>query len=93
MYWHQRFHLCAAVFALGAERFVTMGVWSTDNTTATDWNDYDNSDPIGDVRTARRTIAQAIGRPANVMAMGLIVHDALVNHPDVLERIMMGGRR
>ncbi|MCZ7544655.1 MAG: major capsid protein [Anaerolineae bacterium] len=75
-----------------AERFMVAGVWShEDNNTGAgvgiDWDDYDNSDPIGAVRACRRTVAQAIGRPANVMAMGLIVHDALLNHPDVLERI------
>jgi hypothetical protein len=70
-----------------ATDFMTTGVWATDDTSATDWDDGANSDPIADVRTARRTIAQAIGRPANVMAMGLIVHDALLNHPDILERV------
>jgi hypothetical protein len=70
-----------------ASDFMATGIWATDDAAATDWDDYTDSDPIADVRTARRTIAQAIGRPANVMAMGLIVHDALINHPDVLERV------
>ncbi len=70
-----------------AANFMKTGVWGTDDTLATDWSDGDNSDPIGDVRTARRIIAQAIGRPANTMAMGLIVHDALLCHPDILERV------
>jgi hypothetical protein len=86
MEWLTQQMLLKRELTFGSDFMVT-GVWSTDNTTATDWDDYDTSDPIGDVRTARRTIAQAIGRGANVMAVGLIVHDALLNHPDVLDRI------
>ena len=75
-----------------AARYMAAGVWSFEDDDSgegvgVDWDDYENADPVGAVRTCRRAIAQAIGRPANVMAMGLTVHDALLGHPDVLERI------
>jgi hypothetical protein len=70
-----------------ATDFMTTGVWETDNTTATDWDDYGTSDPVGDMRTAKRTISQSTGVKPNFAAMGEIVEDALVNHPDLLDRI------
>lgn len=63
-------------------------VWTTqDNNSTNDWDDTTNGDPIVDVRTARRTIRQLIGRGANTMVLGEIVHDALMVHPDILDRI------
>ena len=62
------------------------GNWGTDNTTATDWDDFSNGDPAVDVDTAKRTVQEAIGRPANVAVMGQIVFDALKQHPDGLDR-------
>ena len=67
--------------------FMTTGVWGTDNTTATDWDDYASSDPVNDILLAARTISNNTGTEANTMAMGLIVRDALLNHPDIIDRI------
>ena len=69
---------------------MTTSVWGTDatgGTTSDKWSDYANSDPVGDVRTGKRTISQSIGRKPNKMVMGEIVYDKLVNHPDLIDRI------
>lgn len=70
-----------------ASTYMTTSVWGTDNTSATDWDDFANSDPIYDVATARRTISNNTGLDGNAMAMGYIVHTALLSHPDILDRI------
>jgi len=54
---------------------------------ANQWDDYAGSDPIGNVRTARATVHLASGRTPNVMIVGKQVHDKLLDHPDILERI------
>lgn len=62
----------------------------TQNTTlaGTDqWSDYTNSDPIGDVLTARQTVQKAIGRKPNTMLLSQEVFDTLCEHPAVLEKI------
>lgn len=51
------------------------------------WSDYSNSDPIGDVRTARTTIHAATFKKPNKLIMGKQVFDVLVDHPQVLERV------
>lgn len=67
--------------------FMTTSVWGTDNTTATDWDDFSAGDPVNDVLTARRTVSNATGQDPNSMILGYIVHQALVNHPDVIDRL------
>lgn len=66
---------------------MVLAVWATDNTTATNWNDYGGSDPVGDIKTAKRTISQSTGKEPNQMVMGEVVADALENHPDLIDRI------
>ena len=51
------------------------------------WSDYANSDPIGDVRTAKQTIHSKIFKDPNVLVIGKEVYDKLVDHPDILDRI------
>lgn len=53
----------------------------------TQWSDYSNSDPIGDVRTARTTVHQNTFRKPNTLIMGKQVFDMLVEHPQIIERI------
>jgi hypothetical protein len=52
------------------------------------WTDFANSDPIGDIWTARKTIRRATLKKPNKMAMGAqIWEDAFINHPQFIERI------
>jgi major capsid protein E len=62
----------------------------TQNVTLTgtaQWSDYTNSDPIGDVRTARTTIHQNTFKKPNVLLLGKQVFDILIEHPAIIERI------
>lgn len=70
-----------------AADFMKTGVWGTDNTSATDWDDYTNGDPIADLMTAAGVIADATGYAPNTLVVGQIVHRALMNHPDVIDRL------
>jgi len=86
-----------------ATTFFTSGVWGTDwagvadgdNDTAaevTNWDDYTNSTPIQDATRLSRTIQLKSGgfRP-NTMVVGKEVRDALINNPDILERLNGGA--
>lgn len=71
-----------------AADFMVTGVWATDdNNSTTDWDDFSAGDPVNDVLTARRTISNNTGMDANTMVLGYIVHQALVNHPDIIDRV------
>ena len=62
----------------------------TSNTTLSgtaQWSDYSNSDPIGDVRTARTTVHQNTFKKPNTIIMGKQVFDMLIEHPQIIERI------
>ena len=62
----------------------------TQNTTlsgTSQWSDYNNSDPIGDVRTARTTIHTNTFKKPNTIIMSKVVFDILVDHPAIIERI------
>jgi hypothetical protein len=51
------------------------------------WNDYSNSDPIGDVRTAIDTVKKEILKKPNTLVIGYEVYSSLKNHPQILDRI------
>lgn len=73
-----------------ASTAMVSGVWGTTvtgTTNFTKWSDYGASDPVGDIRTGRRTVSTNTGQGANVMIMGEIVMDVLLNHPDLLDRL------
>lgn len=70
-----------------AADFMKTGVWGTDNTSATDWDDFTNGDPISDLMTAAGVISAATGYAPNTLVVGEIVHRALMSHPDVLDRL------
>lgn len=62
----------------------------TQNTTlsgTSQWSDYSNSDPIGDVRTGRTTIHAATFKKPNTLILSKQVFDILVEHPAIIERI------
>jgi hypothetical protein len=68
--------------------FMKTSVWATDdNNATTDWDDFAAGDPINDVLTARRTISNNTGFDGNTMVLGYIVHQALMNHPDIIDRV------
>lgn len=62
----------------------------TKNTTlaGTDqWSDYTNSDPIGDVRTARTSVHENTFKKPNTLVLGKQTYDILVDHPQIIERV------
>lgn len=69
-----------------ATNLFTTGVWGTDNTTATDWSDFNNSDPANDVATGQDTILQNAGVLPNQLTIGWQVWQALRQHPDGIDR-------
>jgi hypothetical protein len=61
-------------------------IWGTDSTPGTLW-DVATSDPIKDVRTGRRVILSNTGFLPNTLVLGFNVMDALVQHPDIVDRV------
>ncbi len=53
------------------------------------WDDEDST-PIEDIRTARRTVLESTGFMPNVMVCGRETYDILLDHPDILSRITAG---
>lgn len=71
-----------------ATDFMVTSVWGTDdNNSTTDWDDFQSGDPANDILTARRTISNNTGQDANALVVGYIVHQALANHPDLIDRV------
>src|SRR5512146_1653754 len=71
-----------------ATDFMAASVWgTTDNDSATDWDDYESGDPAANIATGRETISGNTGQDPNTLVMGLVVWDALKLHPDILDRI------
>jgi len=67
----------------------------TQNTTlsGTDqWNDYTNSDPVGDIDTARATIHAAGSPNPNLLVLGREAFDVLKRHPSLLEAFKYNPR-
>jgi len=56
------------------------------------WNDYANSDPISDLRTAKLTVHSKIFLEPNVAVIPYQVMTKLEDHPDFLERIKYSER-
>jgi hypothetical protein len=74
------------------------GVWSFESAGAASspsgsqvlqWNDA-NSTPIENVRAQKRAIAQSTGFEPNKLVLGRAVFDALLDHPDIIDRIKYG---
>ena len=51
------------------------------------WDDRANSDPVSDVSTGRSWIQLETGQKVTHMIVGKQVHDALLLHPDIIDRI------
>lgn len=56
------------------------------------WNDYANSDPIGDIRDGVRQIHSQLFREPNKLLIPYTVMSFLSDHPDFLERIKYSER-
>lgn len=55
------------------------------------WDDFGNSNPISDVTTGKAWMRLETGHEPNTMVVGAQVHDALLQHPDVIDRIKYVG--
>lgn len=69
-----------------AADFMKTGVWGTDNTTATDWDDA-NGDPIADIVDASGVISAATGFEPNMLVVGAVVDRALRKNAKIRETI------
>lgn len=56
------------------------------------WTDKANSDPFGDVTSATNFIHKNTGFKPNIMVVGKDVHEALKQHPDIIDRIKYTAR-
>lgn len=79
-------------------KYFKSGVWGTDiagvsasptGAQALQWSDG-ASDPIKNVRDAKRAIRQATGFEPNKLVLGRAVYDALVDHPEIIDRVKYG---
>ncbi|MEE9158101.1 MAG: major capsid protein [Gammaproteobacteria bacterium] len=70
-----------------AAKIFDASAWGSSTTLSggSQWSDYANSDPIGDIHTAMETVKKLIGRYPNSMLMGAEVWDKLKFHPDLLD--------
>jgi len=77
------------------QTFWKTGVWDTDMVGGADftkWSTYATSNPIVDMRNAVRTIRRGLlGIEPNVLVLGDLTFDVLVDHPQFLERIKYSG--
>jgi hypothetical protein len=83
---------------LFVQKFFQSGLWGVDytgvasNPSGTDilqWGDA-NSTPIETVRAAKRSIAERTGFEPNKLVLGRAVYDALLDHPDIIDRLKYG---
>ena len=51
------------------------------------WDDYANSSPVSDVNTGKNWIQLQTGQAVTTMVVGHQVHNALIQHPDMIDRI------
>ena len=65
---------------------------STTLTGTSQWSDYANSDPIGDVRTGMTKVLSVTARMPNIGWMGQNTWDTLIDHPDVVARTKSVGK-
>ena len=77
---HREIELAGVIFDQSA--------WTTDTTLSggSQWSDYANSDPMGDINTGLQGVEKLTGIKPNVAFMGAEVFDKLKSHPDLLDR-------
>lgn len=69
------------------DTYFTSGVWTTDITPSSLWSDYTNSNPLEDVKTGIRSIQKAALVKPNTLVVGPEVHDKLIDHPDIIDKM------
>lgn len=83
---------------LFVNKYFTTGQWATDITGVASgpsgaqvlqWSAA-NSDPIKNVRDAKRTIRESTGYEPNKLVLGRAVYDTLLDHPSIIDRIKYG---
>jgi hypothetical protein len=83
-----------------ASNYFTTGIWGTNYvgvsaTPGTDevvqWSDQTSGDPIGDIRQAKTDMMESTGYMPNTFVISQRVMDALVDHPDIVDRIKYSG--
>ena len=83
-----------------AQQYFKKGIWGTDLTGGTSASssstdfvsfDNDNSSPIKFIGDCITEIKRTTGRKPNKLGLGQRVFDALINHPDVMNRVIYGG--
>lgn len=81
-------------------KFFSGGVWTNDydgvasgatGAQTIQWSDTANGDPIGDIRAAKTTILQSTGMMPNTLVLTQPVMDALMDHPDIVDRVKYSG--
>jgi hypothetical protein len=79
-----------------ATNFFSTGVWTNEETgvdaspgtgETIQWSDQTSGDPIGDMRSAITTIEESTGFTPNKLVISKGVLDALVDHPDIVDRV------
>lgn len=60
---------------------------TTDNNATTNWSDTQAGDPLKDVIVAQRTVSNNTGVKPNTVMVGNLVDQALLLHPDVIDRL------
>lgn len=83
---------------LFAAKYMAGGVWTNDwdgvaagptGNQVLQWNDA-NSTPIENIRAAKTTVLESTGFEPNTLVIGQRVFDALVDHPDIVDRVKYG---
>lgn len=81
-----------------ATAYMAPGVWTNDwagvasgptGSQVLQWNDA-NSTPIEDIRKLRRAVLESTGFEPNKLTLGRSVFDALLDHPDIIDRLKAG---
>jgi hypothetical protein len=83
---------------LWVSKYFNTGIWSFNRTGVAgspgasevkQWNDA-TSTPIANVRAMKRAIAESTGFEPNKLVVGRPVYDALIDHPEIVDRIKYG---
>lgn len=78
---------------LFAKSFFKKGIWENDYAGGTDFAKFTdtNSDPIGLISRMKTQMKKATGITPNKLGLGQNVFDALILHPDIINRVIYGG--